>query len=1115
MDILKRLADTHLHKSTIIKLLEFQSRVHLKNYIGSSTSLLLDSLSPTYSTILVVTPDFESSQFFAGDLNTLGNQFIFLIPPSFQKPYQTSQLIDSTHLVERSELLDNALSTPVKIIIISPEALFEKFPEPEQFRSQSVKIKKGDTISPDALIDTVINLGYERVSFTTSPGEFSQRGGIIDVYPLNSQYPNRLEFWGDEIDSIREFDADSQRSISFQDTVHLVPLVGPLLSEKALPLTDLLPNDTLIYLHKKTEIKLAFKTLLNQVEERYEQLENQEEVEQPNTRFYTYADFSTWLDGKKMILSGDMDSELSDTDVLSLNAGHQTDFNASVKFLREHIHDLSLQKIDTYILCDSNGQLERLEDVLGETDDSNRYTLLLATLHAGFVLNDAGIAIYTDHQIFNRYHKPNLKYRKQKHAGISLKEMRDLNIGDFVVHIDFGIGQFAGFRKITVKGIEQESVMVKYKGDSILYVNVGSLHKLQKYSGKDGTEPTITKLGSGEWQKKKTKTKSRLRDIARDLIQLYAKRKAQKAFQFSEDTTWQTELEASFLFEETPDQKRTIEEVKTDMMADFPMDRLVCGDVGFGKTEVAVRAAFKAVMDGKQVAVLVPTTILAEQHYKTFSERIEHFPVTIEVMNRFKSSAEQNRIKKSVQEGGVDILIGTHRITSKDIVFKELGLMIIDEEQRFGVSVKEKLKSLRATVDVLTLTATPIPRTLHMSLIGARDLSIIKTPPPNRQPVFTEIHSYNDGIIKDAIMTEVSRGGQVFFIHNRVKNIVEYTEMVRKLIPNVRVRFAHGQLQGSELERIITDFYHHKFDVLLSTNIVENGIDISNANTIIINNAHQFGLSELHQLRGRVGRSNRKAFCYLLTPSFEELSVDARKRLLALEENADLGAGFNIAMRDLNIRGAGDVLGAEQSGFINELGFELYNKILNEAIRELRETEFADLDYDDMQEHDRPDTSIEIDHSALLDKYYVQDDVERLNLYRKLAVASNEETLTDWKNEVEDRFGPLTESADRLFHAAYIKLFASSRFIEKVTIRAGKMWLQCPSNKPKNGNQFFDDNRFQLLLTEIQEKAADRFKITQKDDILRFVIDDIFNMNEAKEFLSQFYVPKKQLHTVI
>jgi transcription-repair coupling factor (superfamily II helicase) len=648
--------------------------------------------------------------------------------------------------------------------------------------------------------------------------------------------------------------------------------------------------------------------------------------------------------------------------------------------------------------------------------------------------------------------------------------------------------------------VPQESVVLHYKEDSVLYVNVSSLHKIQKYSGKEGSRPRIDKLGSGRWARKKAETKAKVKDIARSLIKLYAKRKSQEAYSFDADNNWQVELEARFEFEETPDQRQAIEAVKKDMESDTPMDRLICGDVGFGKTEVAVRAAFKAVINHKQVAMLAPTTILAEQHYKTFTRRMKDFPVNIEMLSRFRSRAQQKEALKGLKKGTVDIVIGTHRLASKDVEFDDLGLLIVDEEQRFGVKTKEALKKYRATVDILTLTATPIPRTLQFSLMGARDLSIITTPPPNRQPVQTEIHSMDEGLIRDAILQESARGGQVFFIHNRVKNIERQAEMIRQLIPEIRVRFAHGRMNSAKLEKLIEDFYSHKFDVLVSTNIVENGIDIANANTMIINRADNFGLAELHQLRGRVGRSNRKAFCFLITPPIEKLTEEARKRLLALEEFSDLGAGFNIAMRDLDIRGAGDILGAEQSGFINDLGFELYKKILNDAVKELKQDEFEEV-FDEVETSvELPETQVEMDWPALLEGDYVSDNVERLNMYRKLAGAENEQEIDDWQEELEDRFGTIPKAAHNLITTARIKLFASQNLFTKVTVRSNRMWLVCPKQDGELGDEFYD-NHFQPLLHILQEEAEDRLEVVQKKNRIRFVIGRIPDLQAAADFL--------------
>ena len=801
-----------------------------------------------------------------------------------------------------------------------------------------------------------------------------------------------------------------------------------------------------------------------------------------------------------VMIINELGNRANDEIVYKLNSAPHPSFNGSFKLLREFISEKSSLGIRTIILCIHENQKERFEELLGEHSDNFQYSVFIHSLHEGFILPEQKLAVLTDHQIFNRYHRPKVK-RKRVRGGISFKELKDLNVGDYVVHVDYGIGKFSGFKKIEVRNSIQEAAVIRYKEDSTLYVNVTSLHKLQKYSGKEGKQPRITKLGSGEWARKKASTKKKVKDIARDLIDLYAKRKAQKAFSFDPDNHWQTEMEARFEFEETPDQMAAIEAVKTDMESKQPMDRLICGDVGFGKTEVAVRAAFKAVMDQKQVAILVPTTILADQHFKTFSERMKDFPIEVEVVSRFRTKGEQKKVLKRLKEGKVDILIGTHRLVSKDVKFNDLGLMVIDEEQRFGVTVKEKLKKFRATVDVLTLTATPIPRTLQFSLMGARDLSIIHTPPPNRQPVYTEIHGFDESLIRDAIIEETSRGGQTFFIHNRVKNIEEVANMIRELVPDIRVRFAHGQMQPAKLEKIIQDFYQNKFDVLVSTNIVENGIDIANANTIIINNANHFGLSELHQLRGRVGRSNRKAFCYLITPEIRSLTPEARKRLTALEEFSDLGSGFNIAMRDLDIRGAGDILGAEQSGYITDIGFEMYTKILDDAVRELKESEYSSMFESEPVQIDFPETKVEFDHSAYLENEYIQDSVERLNLYRKLSEADSIEQINEWKEECVDRFGSLPESGENLIKGAKIKLLGSRSLFKKITTRADRMWLVCPKNDSDLGSQFYDTGYFQRILSTIQSKENHPYRLVQKKDTVTLVIENISGLDRAIDYL--------------
>lgn len=1086
--------------SKLFSNLDDHKSISLDHFVGSTPSLLVGKLAQKYDKLVVIHPDAESAEFMKGDLDAMDLLQSGYFPPTGHTPYDEQQITDSTPIVQRSEVLENISNNQKSVVVTSAPAIFEKIVSPEVFAQASITIKHGDKIEPGKLKEELVNQDYNSVKFVDRPGEFAHRGGILDVFPYSGQYPIRLEFFGDEVDSIREFDPDSQRSVSFLNTVRFVPDTSRLSQDNKRDLLSYFGEDAVILLINQSLIKSDIAERYQKASETFENLESPEDTLPPDKLYSSSQSFQDALEDRACaFLGGFSNAEVAWN--FRLDSSPQPDFNGSIKLLREDIQQLSKKSFDTYILCDNEGQRDRFEELLGEPTKDLRYHLSVETIHQGFILNDQGLAVYTDHQIFNRYHRPKVRKRRQS-GSMSVKELRDLNVGDYVVHVDYGIGTFAGFRKIEVRGVEQESVVLRYKEKSTLYVNVSSLHKIQKYSGKEGTKPRIDKLGSGRWARKKAETKKKVKDIARDLIKLYAKRKSQDAYNFAADNSWQIEMEARFEFEETPDQRDAIQAVKDDMETNTPMDRLICGDVGFGKTEVAVRAAFKAVMDHKQVAVLVPTTILADQHYKTFAKRMKDFPVTVDVISRFRSRKEQKETLERLKEGKVDILVGTHRLTSKDVEFDDLGLLVVDEEQRFGVKTKEKLKEYRATVDVLTLTATPIPRTLQFSLMGARDLSIINTPPPNRQPVQTEIHSFDEDLIRDALTQEISRGGQVFFIHNRVKNIEAVANMVRQLVPDVRVRFAHGQMSSKKLETIIEDFYDHKFDVLLSTNIVENGIDIANANTMIINRADRFGLAELHQLRGRVGRSDRKAFCYLITPDIKSLTDEARKRLLALEEFSDLGSGFNIAMRDLDIRGAGDILGAEQSGYINDLGFDLYQKILNDAVRELKEQEFSDVFSDVEVKRELPETVIEFDLPALLDKDYVSDNVERLNLYRKLSGAESLEEIKEWKEEVSDRFGPITDAAQNLITSTVVKLYASQMFITKVRIRSNRMWLSCPKHESDLGDEFYGE-KFQALLKRLQKKAGEQFEVIQKDKRVRFVIHDIPDLKAAAEFLRE------------
>ncbi|MEX2572991.1 MAG: transcription-repair coupling factor [Balneolaceae bacterium] len=1090
----------------IRELLERKQTVELRRFAGSSMSFFLESLRRQASHVLVITPDAEKASFLASDLQGLGDtQDMLFFPETNRKPYDDQMMVDLSVMVQRSEVLEKLNHLDRAVVFASAGALGEKLISADVFHEKSIAVSRGDHIPPETLREQLVDQGYQSVRFVDEPGEFAIRGGIFDVFPYSGDYPVRLEFFGDDVDSIREFEADSQRSVAFLNETRFVPSAAFDFDGAKQSLFEYLPPDTAVVLYQPDLILDGIGKNFENALSGYKK-GTVDKQRAPENDFLTPDEYEKYLQGKSLFISGNFYESLSPVDAsIDLDSSPHPEFNGSFKLLRSYIRDNTSSGIQTVILCDNQNQRERFEELLGDLSETNDYRILVFSLHEGFQLKDQNLALLTDHQIFNRYHRPAVRRRKKLKGGISFKELRDLNVGDYVVHVDYGIGKFAGFKNIEVRNTVQEAVILKYRDNSILYVNVSSLFKLQKYSGKEGTAPRVTKLGSGEWARKKKRTKQKVKDIARDLIQLYAKRKSQKAHPYSPDISWQTELEARFEFEETPDQLTAIKAVKQDMEASHPMDRLICGDVGFGKTEIAIRAAFKAVMDQKQVAVLVPTTILADQHYKTFSRRIKDFPVNIDVLSRFRTASDQKDVLKKLEQGKVDILIGTHRLVSGDVRFKDLGLLVIDEEQRFGVTVKEKLKKFRASVDVMNMTATPIPRTLQFSLMGARDLSIINTPPPNRQPVYTEIHSFTQDLIRDAVIREISRGGQVFFIHNRVRNIEEVAEMIRQLTPDVRVRFAHGQMKPSGLEKIIHDFYNHKFDVLVSTNIVENGIDISNANTILINNANHFGLSELHQLRGRVGRSNKKAFCYLLTPPIQSLTAEARKRLTALEEFSDLGSGFNIAMRDLDIRGAGDILGAEQSGFINELGFELYTKILDDAVREIKDEEYEGMFDAEPARVSYPETQVEFDASALLGHDYVSDNVERLNLYRKLSEARNEDEMTGWREELEDRFGPLPEAAENLLLGARIKFYASRLMFKKVTVRSGRMWLVCPGSESDAGKDYYETGLFQKQLSSIREISGEDYQIVQKKKAVRIVIHNIEDTGAALDYLKTLY----------
>ena len=1067
-----------------------------------------------------IAPDEEAAAWLYGDLVqfTGPEEPVIRLPATGHTPYDEERLDDLGPLMTRADVLQQIADGFAGVIVTSIEALFEKTPAPETIRNKTIAIETGSLLSPTDLADRLVELGFERVEFVEQPGEVALRGGILDVYPFMGGYPIRAEFFGDEIDTIREFDPRSQRSVSRLTSARLVPNLerDPHDTTSYTSIFEHLPTPVLLatfdegWLVEKTEVLHA------QAEAAYlvvRQDDREYSPPSPKARYlspqalkdtllrYHRLQFGA-LTGKGTERPGQPETRSPATPaetILRFDSQPQPDFSGNVGLLRTRIQSNSDTGMDTWILCDSRGQEARLAELLDEDVEQGRVRFSVESLHEGFEIPSLGLAVYTDHQLFNRYHRPPTYGRRQHRGGLSLRDIQNIGPGDLIVHVDHGIGRFAGLERITVRGKQQEAVRVLFRDDDVLYVNVGSLYKLHKYTGGEGQRPRLTKLGSGQWERTKKRAKSKVKDIARDLIRLYAERKASKGIAFPADTVWQREMEAAFRYEDTPDQAAAAEAVKEDMEAPVPMDRLVCGDVGFGKTEIAIRAAFKAVQDGKQVAVLVPTSILAAQHHATFTKRLATYPVRVEMAARFRTSAMQKRILEEVEGGRIDILVGTHRLTSKDVRFKDLGLLIIDEEQRFGVSVKERLRALRKEVDTLTLTATPIPRTLRFSLLGARDLSIIATPPPNRRPVQTEIHTFDKRLVRSAILYETSRGGQVFFIHNRIRSIDEMAASLRLLVPDVRIDVAHGQMKARELEQIMDAFVNRRLDVLVSTNIVENGVDISNANTMIIHRADRFGLAELHQLRGRVGRSDRKAFCYLLVPSIHGLTRQARRRLQSIEELSDLGSGFNLAMRDMDIRGAGNLLGGEQSGFIEDVGFETYHRILDEAVHELRDEEFQDV-LQETQVPRAPETIVDVEKDAYLPETYVTDPVERLNLYRRISESNSVESLNHIRLELADRFGARPTEAEHLLIAAEMKRLGQRLRLPRVLFKNERLFLYVPSQEE---DPTFHERLFMGLLEALNNLGRRYVLKETAGGKLRAIVQNVPALSDAKGILEE------------
>ncbi|MGN6601610.1 MAG: transcription-repair coupling factor [Ginsengibacter sp.] len=1096
--------------------------IQLSGLHGSASQFIFSAVfnHPVSSKLnhLVILRDAEEAAYFHNTIENLTKALdVFYFPSSFKTKKNFHQL-NSSHVMLRTEALTK-LSTGgnKKVLVTYAEALFEKVVLSKTLSENIFSFKQGEEINMDELLSKFVDHGFKRTDFVYEPGQFAVRGGILDIYSYGNEKPYRIELFGNEIDSIRLFDPETQLSERKLQQVTIIPNVDTQFSNgEKVSLMNFLPENTVVW----TEDWEFISDVISQQQEDLEEfLRNPkkssatEEGELNEVREITENDFvsanvlekqiadrSTVEFGKK--------SFFSTGDEMQFSTEQQPAFNRQFNLLIDNLKSFENKKYNVFIFAENPRQLERLHSIFADQQTEINFVPIAVSIHEGFIDHDLKLICYTDHEIFQRYHKYKVKQAFSKNKALTLKMLRELQPGDYVTHIDHGVGVFSGLQKIETNGVMQEAVRIIYKDKDLLYVNISSLHKISKYSGKEGTVPKMNKLGSDVWNKLKDKTKKQVKDIASDLIKLYAERKSHKGFAHSPDNYLQTELEASFLYEDTPDQSKAVTDVKADMEKESPMDRLVCGDVGFGKTEVAIRAAFKTNLGGKQAAVLVPTTILAYQHYKTFSDRLSDFPVTVDYINRFKTSKEKKETLQKLKEGKIDIIIGTHALLGKDVKFKDLGLLVIDEEQKFGVSAKEKLKQIKSTVDSLTLTATPIPRTLQFSLMGARDLSIINTPPPNRQPIQTEVHVFDQEFIRDAIYYEVERGGQVFFIHNRVHGLQEMKTLIQGLCPDLSIAHAHGQLEGGQLEQTILDFMDRKYDVLVCTNIVESGVDIPNVNTIIVNNAHHFGLSDLHQLRGRVGRSNKKAFCYLLAPPMSTLTSDSRKRLTTLEQYSDLGSGFQIAMRDLDIRGAGNMLGGEQSGFIAEIGFEMYQKILDEAIRELKRNEFRDLFKEEIKNQDDfvTDCTIDTDLEILIPDTYVESITERLSLYSRLDNCENEEELKALHSEMTDRFGPIPKEVEDLFTTVRTRKIALELGFEKLILKNDTLRCFFIANPD---SAYFTSKTFERILDFIQTKTNKAtLKQVGKNGIL--VVKDIHTMKGIFRFMQQM-----QANTII
>lgn len=1096
--------------------------IEANGLVGSATSLVVaETFKTSERPFLIILNDKEEAAYHLNDLeNLLGDDTVLFYPGSYRRPYHPDAIsgedTDNANVLLRSEVLNRINSRRKPALIVTyPEALFEKVVTKKELEKNTLKLSVNDTVSIEFVNEVLFEYNFKRTDFVTEPGEFSVRGGILDVFSFSNDEPYRIEFFGDEVDSIRTFDVETQLSLEQLKKISIIPNIenkgltgtSTALSETRESFLSYISSKTVVCLKNKELLGSAIDKLFSKATEAYNKQQGEVKMSTPSELFCTSNLLQEQLDKFTTVTFKGVSNTNNQT--ISFSTVPQPSFNKQFNLLIENLNRNTADGYTNYIFCSSESQAKRFHDIFEDAQQHvDQFETVVFPLYQGFIDHENRNVCYTDHQIFERYHKFSLKNGYAKKQAITLKELTNLEVGDYVTHIDHGIGRFGGLQKIDVEGKQQEAIKLIYGERDILYLSIHSLHKISKYNGKDGTTPKIYKLGSAAWKKLKQKTKTRVKQIAFNLIELYAKRRLQKGFQYDPDSYLQHELESSFMFEDTPDQSAATADVKADMESERPMDRLVCGDVGFGKTEVAVRAAFKAVDNGKQVAILVPTTILAFQHYKTFSERLADMPVNVDYLNRFRSAKQRRVVLDGLKEGSLDIVIGTHQLVSKAVTFKDLGLLIIDEEQKFGVSVKDKLKTIKENVDTLTLTATPIPRTLQFSLMAARDLSVITTPPPNRYPVETHVIRFGEETIRDAVRYEISRGGQVFFVHNRIENIKEVAGMLQRLVPDAKIGIGHGQMEGKKLEDLMLRFMNNEFDVLVSTTIIESGLDVPNANTIFINNANNFGLSDLHQMRGRVGRSNKKAFCYFITPPYSAMTEEARKRITALEQFSELGSGLNIAMKDLEIRGAGDLLGGEQSGFINEIGFETYQKILAEAIEELKEKEFKDL-YSETDKNFKnrafiKEVTIDTDFELMFPDDYVNNITERLNLYTKLNDLKTETELQKFEKELIDRFGELPKEVEDLMNSVRIKWAAIAMGLERVVMKKGRFVGYFISDQQSD---FYQSPAFSKMLQFVQTHSPQvKMKEKQTRNGLRLLltIEKVVSVRRVLDVLQSF-----------